>query len=230
MKLLTDREHGFSRRLLPVLLAGLLLSGCGASPDEMIGSARGFIAEGDYPAAVIQLKNVLQEDSNNAEARFLLGKVYFERGEMANSAKELGFAHRLGYDHEVVTPMFARALVEHGEGDKVLAQFSEAKLADSKGQSQVLAAVGDALFSKDLNQAYKKYRSALELDPENKLIPAAREIGVYVFVGDALARDLYSRINLKDAKHLITLTGNNGLNVDLGIKARNHMREHGRQS
>jgi hypothetical protein len=41
--------------------------------------------------------------------------------------------------------------------------------------------------------------------------------------------DIFSLGNLKDAKHLIIFTGNNELNVDLSVKARNHMREHGRQ-
>lgn len=189
MKLSNARESAFSRRILPFLLSGLLLSGCGASPDEMIASARGFIAEGDYPAAVIQLKNVLQEEGSHAEARFLLGKIYFERGEMVNAEKELGIASRLGYESAGLVPMYARALVSVGENDKVVAQFGETKLPDPKDQAQVLAALGDAVFTKDIDLANQRYRNALALDPENSyaLVGTVRVLGLQGKPDEAMA-------------------------------------------
>ena len=57
----------------------------------------------------------------------------------------------------------------------------------------VIAGLGEKSWQ-FIQFAYEQYPIVvIELDPENKLIPAARELGVHVFVGDVLATDIFAR-------------------------------------
>ena len=59
--------------VVPLLLA-LVLTACGGEkPETMVASARDYMAKNDYKAAVIQVKNALQENPDLAEARYILG-------------------------------------------------------------------------------------------------------------------------------------------------------------
>ena len=49
------------------------LGGCtGKDASGYVDSAKGYMAKGDYKAAIIELKNALQKDSDNRDARVLL--------------------------------------------------------------------------------------------------------------------------------------------------------------
>ncbi|KAA3655500.1 MAG: PEP-CTERM system TPR-repeat protein PrsT [Proteobacteria bacterium] len=151
------------------LLAAALLSGCGSNPDEMLASARGYLDKNDTNAAVIQLKNALQEKPDLPEARYLLGKIYYDRGELANAVKELQFALRLGYDEAVVTPMLARALVRQGQRDEVIKTYSGTALKDPKALAELLTVLGDARIGSSRDEAARDYREALKADAGNAL-------------------------------------------------------------
>ena len=156
-------------RLMVVLLAGALLAGCGDSPEQMLASAKEYLGKNDSSAAVIQLKNALQENSDLAEARFLLGKIYFDGGDFPSASKELRHAARLGYSADDVSPMLARALVKLGEREEVIRAFSNTSLGNAKSQSTVLVALGDARMGVDRAEAQRDYREALNADPDNAL-------------------------------------------------------------
>ena len=46
------------------------------SEEEYLGKAKAHLSKNEQEAAAIELKNVLQQNPKNAEARFLLGKYY----------------------------------------------------------------------------------------------------------------------------------------------------------
>ena len=80
------------------VLAAVFLVGCAPDkPEALVASAKEYLARNDRNAAVIQLKNALQKDPDNAEARFLLGKALLENGELAAAEKELNKANELRY-------------------------------------------------------------------------------------------------------------------------------------
>ena len=70
-----ERKSGMGTWLWPLMLAlAISLAGCShEDPASLIASAKEYIAKGDFNASTIQLKNALQKDPKNAEARYLLG-------------------------------------------------------------------------------------------------------------------------------------------------------------
>ena len=66
-------------KAISALILTLLLAACGGeSPESLIASSKAYMAKNDTKAAVIQLKNALQQNPTLAEARFLLGSALLE--------------------------------------------------------------------------------------------------------------------------------------------------------
>ncbi len=156
-------------RLMTLLVTAALLAGCGANPDEMVASARSYLDKNDANAAVIQLKNALQEKPDFPEARYLLGKVYYAQDDMAGAVKELQLALRLGYDESQVTPMLARALVRQGQREEVIRTYTGTALKDPKALSDLLTVLGDAQIGTNRDEAVRDYQEALKANPDNTL-------------------------------------------------------------
>mgnify|MGYP001290735509 CR=1 FL=1 len=144
-----------------------ILAGCSQSPEEMLESAKTYLARDDLSAAGIQLKNALQENANLAEARFLLGKVNLETRDLPGAVKEFERALQLGYPREEVVPLLARALVRSGEFDRVLDEFSDERFAAAAAQATLLTALGDARMGKaEPVLAVAQYEAALAANAE----------------------------------------------------------------
>lgn len=177
----------WSRRksgLAVTLLSAMLLSGCGESPEQMLESAKGYLAKDDLNAASIQLKNALQENANLAEARFLLGKVNLEQGDVPGAVKELQRALDLGYAREPVIPLLARARVRAAEFDGVLADFGAERLSDPVGQASLLGAIGDAHMGKaNVAEALKAFEAALALRADDEVAAIGR-VRAQLFSGE----------------------------------------------
>ncbi|MBT9485978.1 MAG: PEP-CTERM system TPR-repeat protein PrsT [Rubrivivax sp.] len=121
------------RAFAPVLLAlaAAALVACGGdSPDKLLGSAKELLAKDDPKAAVIQIKNVLQADGNNAEARFLLGKAMLASGDAPSASLELRKALDLRHPEAAVVPELARAMFIEGQYQKLTEQFGQTSLSD----------------------------------------------------------------------------------------------------
>jgi cellulose synthase operon protein C len=123
-----------ARRLCPMLalavVSTLLLPACSKeSPDELISSARNYEAKGEHKAAIIQLRNALQQKPADGEARLLLGRASLNVGDPASAQRELRKALEYGQPADVVLPLLARAMLELGEADKLVAEFGNHKLA-----------------------------------------------------------------------------------------------------
>src|SRR5690349_16306820 len=102
------------------VLASVALLGCSREePEAQLASAKQYLAQKDSKAAYIQLKNVLQKSPDLAEARFLLGKLMFEGGDLASSVEELRKARDLNYPADAVVPLLAKALLSSGQDKKL---------------------------------------------------------------------------------------------------------------
>lgn len=141
----------------------LLIACSQASPDKLVASAKDYLAKGDRPAAIIQLKNALQAAPDNGEARFLLGKASLETRDFPSAEKELRRALDLNYSADAVLPLLARAMSELERYEALINDFGERKLAERDAQASFQALLGDAYVKRNNRElAAKAYATALE--------------------------------------------------------------------
>lgn len=107
---------------LYVLLLALALSACGDSPDASLDAARSQISKADYRAAVITIKNVLQKEPTNLQARLLLAKAYLAVDAYEDAAKELQRAKEQGARDEETLPLLMYAWLHSNQAKLVLEQ------------------------------------------------------------------------------------------------------------
>ncbi|HEY9192391.1 MAG TPA: XrtA/PEP-CTERM system TPR-repeat protein PrsT [Methyloversatilis sp.] len=187
---------GTTARLLCVMLAlAFGASGCdrlSSSPEQMLDAARSALKSKDTNTALIQLKNALQKNPDFPDARFELGKIYFETGDMPSAVKELKKAQDLGVPESAVAPMLVRAMVEAGEQAQALSRFGATKLNDPAAQAELKAALGyAAMQTRNPDGARTNFDAALALKPD----------AVYALVGKA--RLLASQDDIEGGKALL---------------------------
>jgi len=109
----------------------ILLGACSApGPEDLLADAKRLLETQDRKAAVLQLKTLLQEFPDHAEARYLLGKSSHDAWDFRSAEKELRRASELHYDPNRVAPLFAHALVGLGQPDKALHDIDPESLTD----------------------------------------------------------------------------------------------------
>lgn len=164
-----------SRLLIGLLLGAVLLSACGKQDSaSLVAEARARLAAGDTQAALIQLKNAVAEDGKNAEARFELGKLYLDQGNLAGAEKELRRAREAGYAAQSVNPLIARALLGQREFQRVLDEIPApaGEDADAAVVQSLRATAQLALGDKE--SARQVLARALETAPESADVHLAR--------------------------------------------------------
>jgi len=92
----------------------------GIDENQMLNNAKGYLSKGDLPAASIELRNALQKNSKNAEARYLLGNISLKVGDLAGAEKELRRAAEAGWSQEAVHLQLARVLINKKAFQKLL--------------------------------------------------------------------------------------------------------------
>ena len=147
------------------LSLGVTLAACrGGDPATLMAEARHYRDQGDIKAAIIQLKNVIQQDADNRSARVLLGELYLDQGEPQSAEKELRRALALGADKASVSQMLGRALLMQGHYERLLADLGPDGAA-------ALALRGNALLGMNkVEPARELFHEALKLSPAS---PAA---------------------------------------------------------
>lgn len=135
--------------LLAMITVVLFFGGCGEkvlSPDQMLAQAKQERDKGGHSAAVIHLKNLLQQSPDHPEARFLLGETYLDTGNLGLAEADLRKALDLGYDTTKVVPAFGKALLMQGKFQNVLDKVSLEGESDNTAQARILTLRGLAMF------------------------------------------------------------------------------------
>tara|TARA_R110001583_G_scaffold188249_1_gene350282 strand:- start:4505 stop:7564 length:3060 start_codon:yes stop_codon:yes gene_type:complete len=88
-----------------------MLQGCEPvkTDVELLVEAKSKLANNESNAALIHLKNALQVNPNNLEARYLLGNIYLKQEEGAAATKEYDAAARLGTNPDTLADEYAQA-------------------------------------------------------------------------------------------------------------------------
>ncbi|MEM7468279.1 MAG: tetratricopeptide repeat protein [Pseudomonadota bacterium] len=109
-----------------VLSSALALVGCGDSttPEEHLANAVAFEKAGDLAAAIVEVKNVVQLQPENREARAKLGFLQLEVGEYGAALKELQRAKKFGGGDDNVERGVVRALIMTGQHEQAATELA----------------------------------------------------------------------------------------------------------
>jgi putative PEP-CTERM system TPR-repeat lipoprotein len=148
------------------LLVAAALSGCQRqSGAELRAEARQYLQKGENNSASIVLKNALEANPDDAEARHLLARTYVETGDPLAAEKEVRAALRLGHKPELSLPVLGRALLLQGQFQKVLDETGPA--AANNSWPELLCVRGDAYLALGkLDYARDLYGQALKEHPK----------------------------------------------------------------
>jgi putative PEP-CTERM system TPR-repeat lipoprotein len=96
------------------LLTLSLVACSGKTADEHIQEALVFAEQGDNAAAIVELKNAVQQEPTLALARYELGRIYLQTNDFQSAEKELSRALELGYPADQIIPMLSEAYQRTG--------------------------------------------------------------------------------------------------------------------
>ena len=190
-----NRTLQVKRGLWPISLLCLsVLAACGSEdPQTLLASARQYQANNDPAAAIIQLKNALQQRSDLTEARFLLGQALLQTGDLVGAETELQRARDLGHPDDVVAPLLARARISQGKYREVTTDLGLLRLDSPAAQAELRTLVASAWrLQGKTDSARQAIEDALQALPDHApaLIEKARAI--------AADRDFNAAIALLD--------------------------------
>ncbi|MGF1526474.1 MAG: XrtA/PEP-CTERM system TPR-repeat protein PrsT [Candidatus Competibacterales bacterium] len=136
--------------------------------DRYLAEAREYLQEGEVSAAVIQLKNALQSNPANVEARLLLGEVYLRTGETQGAVKELTRAKELGAPRDQWLETLGRALLIANDPQQLLEAITVAPADPPPLQGEALALRGNALLLQgNIGEAQGQFDQSLALAADN---------------------------------------------------------------
>lgn len=180
------------RALLTLFLVSFSLLACDLLGGDHLKKAQDYVAQGKFNAAVIEYKNVLQDDPGNSDLRRTLAEIYLKVGNGASAEKEFRRATE-GRPSDVSLQInIGRALLMQGEYSKAEQLLSRLDVGETSLQQEAntLHAIALAGLNK-LDQASDLFEAVLAATPGN----AEAALG--------LARIRASRGDLEGAKTLV---------------------------
>ncbi|MEM6579628.1 MAG: XrtA/PEP-CTERM system TPR-repeat protein PrsT [Pseudomonadota bacterium] len=236
---------GAVNRLAVVLLTMcvLFVTACSENLSDAALFQRGeeFYLEGDTSSAIIELKNALRQNPNNADARFLLGNIYVDLGIGADAEKELLRAQELGVDEaEIVVPL-TRAYILQNKLDEALERVELLPDLSDDARAAALTLQGDVYLRRNADALAKTvFDEALTIDQSNveallgKAALAVRDDDLWsarAWIEDALKADARSVAALEFLGDLEQIEGNDveamqaydsAIEVDSGVQLMAH--------
>jgi putative PEP-CTERM system TPR-repeat lipoprotein len=159
--------------LVAPLAALCWLTACDSlvSNAERLQRAQQSAADGDFRAALVDLKILLQKEPDNATARVELGKVSLQLGDPDGAIRELEYARRLGSPSEAVALTLAQAYMFKRNHAAALDCLDQAGFTTDADRKEALRIRGGALL--DLRRAAEAkaaFEQALSID--ERFLPA----------------------------------------------------------
>jgi putative PEP-CTERM system TPR-repeat lipoprotein len=150
-------------------LAGavLLLAACAPSGEQLLARAEQQLADGEVRGAMIDLRNYLSRNPDDARARARLGLVMLEMGDVAAAEAEIVKAKKLGAARELTLVADCRLMVARDAYDKVLEECT-APEGSADLATDLFITRGDALIGlKRYDEARDSFESVLAARPNN---------------------------------------------------------------
>jgi putative PEP-CTERM system TPR-repeat lipoprotein len=138
----------------------LMASGCQKqSAQDHIEQAQVYINEGDNDAAVIELKNAIQQNTELSEPRVLIGKIYLQRGDFLQAQHEFRRAKNSGHDPLIVEPLLVRSYLAAEDTVNTIEFVDDSDVTLPEVKSELLAMKSLALLFLD-----EKEQATIALD------------------------------------------------------------------
>ena len=135
----TGKVHAI---LISLALITATLAGCEdphAKSQDLTEEARHYIDNMDYRIAAIELKNALQLMPENAEARFLLGKINLDLGKSQAAIKEFDRATNTGLNTEEIALLRAEAILQTQDFEAIINEIPINESYSPRGRANLLA-------------------------------------------------------------------------------------------
>ncbi|MFZ2974520.1 MAG: XrtA/PEP-CTERM system TPR-repeat protein PrsT [Ferribacterium limneticum] len=163
----------FSTRLSAVLVMGLGLSASVLASPEKASSyyedALKRYEKDEIPAAVIQLKNAIQQDQKMLAAHLLLGKALLRNGDLKGAEAAFEEALKQGVDRGEVALPLGQVYLALGRPEAVIDKISASGLYPAL-QVEVLTMRGNAYMEAgNASQAKQNWEQARAIDPRSAL-------------------------------------------------------------
>lgn len=145
-----SRSRARLRSCVLVIFLALCLDACsgdGRSPDERVLAAQKLYEQGQYREAIIEMRNLLQEHKDTADARLVLGKALLAGGDSETAQKEAMRARELGASPDAYLETLARALQATGSHVEVVAEVDPRDLSDPELASTLRAVRGYSMLA-----------------------------------------------------------------------------------
>ena len=136
------------------------------TPVQRIANARKDLAARNPKAAEIELKNALQKEPKNIEARLLMAEVYLAMHRGQSAEVEIGHAEQFGASAASTLLLRARTYVVEHQYPRVLKEVPSIVTGSPSHQADLLEVRGDAQTALGLaKEAEASYEGALALRP-----------------------------------------------------------------
>jgi cellulose synthase operon protein C len=157
-----------SRQRLPWFIGSLLLASLASPAQASVDAATRDWEAGDANSALIRLKNLLQDEPDNADARLLLGKMHLDNLDASAAEQQLMRARDAGAGDLVTRALLVEALLLGGDTTRAL-EWTEAPAAATPAQrAELLALRGSILLQQQKpTEAADAFAAALEADPDS---------------------------------------------------------------
>jgi len=212
MRMPKEAITGFLARLrLCVLVASLLGPAMMLSQDagatDHLRDVRDYLTQGQLRSAIIELKNVLQSNPDDVEARFLLGKAYLDANNNAAAESQLRKAKALGLESDELELMLAYARLRQGQLEEVISETPDASTPETDIQRDLFVARAEALLGLgQIDEAQATLDRVLARGPHARALAAKSQIALLAGETTAAREHLDQALRLapEDA-HLVTL-------------------------
>lgn len=166
------------KQLIKLIFLALLIAGCGGKdPATLKQNAEDAMADGDYGQAIIDLKNILKRQPDDANVRLMLSEAALAGGDVATAVSQARKAAERGAPEHRVQPLLARALIGEGSYEELLAAIDPSVAEDAPTRAELIAARGRAALALGrLDEAGEAFDQALSVNGESleALLGAAR--------------------------------------------------------
>ncbi|BBL76339.1 XrtA/PEP-CTERM system TPR-repeat protein PrsT [Methylomagnum ishizawai] len=139
-----------------------------AASGPLIDAARSYIQKHEYKAAVIELKNYLQENPNDAEARMMVGEVYMKLGDGSAAAQSFEKARELKVPKERWIVLLGRSYLMNNDLKMLMERVKPDEDLPNGVRAQVYGLHGVAYLSQgNIDKAQASFDAALKLEPSS---------------------------------------------------------------